>query len=102
MDWWLKKVSNMSAKEMFEELGYEYYEEDNCIECIISDCVPNRINTETISFIKIKFYDKHIYIESYETDAYLSNRKNYDTTLFSTYELKAINKQVEELGWNNE
>ena len=89
----------MTAKEMFEELGYEYYEEDNRIECIMSACIPDRINTEKINFIKINFYDKHIYIESYETDAYLSNRKNYDTTLFNVYELKAINQQCKELGW---
>lgn len=90
----------MSAKEMFEELGYEYYEGDSCIVYVKSDCIPNRINTEKISFIKIFFNDKYICIESYETDAYLSNRKNYDATLFSLDELQAINKQIEELGWN--
>ena len=89
----------MNAKEMFEELGYEYYEEDSYIEYIITECVPNRINTEKICFIKIKFYGKEMYIESYETDAFLSNRKNYDIHKFNVLELKAINKQIEELGW---
>ena len=90
-----------TAREMFEELGYECYEDNNYMQYIMSACIPNRINTEKISFIKIKFYNKHIHIESYETDAYLSNRKNYDTTLLNVYELKAINKQVEEL-WGEE
>ena len=70
----------MSAKEMFEKLGYEYeLTEDNVIE-----------------------YWKNVNGINYEIDFDLDIKKlsilwNNNITL---KELQAINKQVEELGWN--
>lgn len=67
----------MSAKEMFKKLGYEY--SNNGIQI----CYFNDIENEYIWFyletktIEIQF---DIYIEI----------------------LQAINKQIEELGWNND
>ena len=69
----------MSAKEMFEKLGYEYeLTEDNVIE-----------------------YWKNVNGINYEIDFDLDIKKlsilwNNNITL---KELQAINKQVEELGW---
>lgn len=76
-----------SAKEMFEELGYSCKEDDDYIEYIqkIEDCtfeIAFDYNTECIEFY-------------YYRDAY---DNKYDVSL-TMEELQAINKQVEELGW---
>ena len=66
----------MSAKELFEELGYEY--ERNEVNQI---CVCNTDSDEWLWFYlerKTFEYNEEIYIDL----------------------LKAINKQVEELHWN--
>jgi 5-bromo-4-chloroindolyl phosphate hydrolysis protein len=68
----------VNAKEMFEKLGYEL-EEDNWI--IYSN------EEDAIVFMDDKtFYKRHY----------------YDAGDITMKELQAINKQVEELGWNNE
>lgn len=69
----------MSAKEMFEELGYKLREETNCL-----NCVKSYIN---------KRYMNIIYFDSDKTIDVNSMIITYDL-------LQAINKQVEELGWN--
>ena len=73
----------MKAKEMFEELGFEYQE--------------NEIN--------IKYYKEYTdcYDESYilEIDFRLIEKKIYSDFSIDMHLLKAINKQVEELGWND-
>ena len=71
----------MSAKEMFEELGFEYSK-----------------NEFSIRYYK-EFRD---YDDSYTLDI---DFRLIEEKLFSDFEidirlLKAINKQVEELGWN--
>lgn len=68
----------MSAKEMFEKLGYEEREETSCL-----NCVKSYINYKTMNII------------------YFDSNKTIDVNnLIITYELlQAINKQVEELGW---
>ena len=74
----------MKAKEMFEKLGYMhiiyrwgdigYIQQSNGVE--------------------ISFYSQNKVVEIIS---------NYDTIIeFKTNELKAINKQIEELGWDNE
>lgn len=74
-----------TAKEMFEELGYKlvvnannniYYKKDDCKWIIFS-------NTSTNCYIKA-----NIFIDD----------KKYETVI-DLKELKAINKQIEELGW---
>ena len=73
----------MTAKEMFEELGYEQYEEhDDYADRII---YTSKEDDDVIIF----YYDsKTFYIGEY--------------ILCGVKLLKAINKQVEELGWDNE
>ena len=66
----------MSAKEMFEKLGYEEREETYSTQCIKS-----YVNKEHLSYIYFD-YDKKIDIGSLIIDMKL---------------LQAINKQVEEL-----
>lgn len=75
----------MTAKEMFEDLGYKYKKQKNLyLESIIYEKGSKRI---------LFRYDKKIipYADYGETE---------DATLLTLEELQAINKQVEELGWN--
>lgn len=67
-----------SAKEMFEELGYEEREETYCL-----NCVKSYINYKKLNII------------------YFDNDKTIDVqNMIISYELlKAINQQVNELGW---
>lgn len=70
----------MTAKEMFEKLGYEQIY--NTINYIIYDYEEN---------FEIKFYRPHKLIE-------IVGKEPYNT--LDMEELQAINKQIEELGWN--
>lgn len=72
----------MTAKEMFEELGYEYKDKEliNIIE-IIKGTFYLRIDDDKRKIV-IKEYDKNSLCE------------------VSQELLQAINKQVEELHWN--
>lgn len=75
----------MTAKEMFKKLGYEYKNYAGYIS------YQKNINNTTyfIAFDNIK---KNI-CKHQVSERYLS---------ITLKELKAINKQIEELGWNNE
>lgn len=65
----------MSAREMFEKLGYKQEK---------GDWIEYFKNEDTIIFMDDKtFYKRHY----------------YDPGDINIEELKAINKQVEELGW---
>lgn len=77
-----------SAKEMFEELGYEI-ELDNEIELVYQQ-VLNHDGYDDVEISKIIF-EKNLYLVSHTDDGYY--------TPISFVELQAINKQVEELGW---
>lgn len=80
----------MNAKEMFEELGYEICRNDD--EVIVYSA--KKFISET-NYIKIKKIEKEI-------DCYILSDSPFEPTkdLAITFkELKAINKQVEELGW---
>ena len=93
------------AKEMFEDLGYEYSYDDGFIEYLKAKPIPNRIDTHYIRFIKISFdkLEKEIFIYDYNKDAlcleYLPKKDTNGSFHFKLDELQAINKQVEELGW---
>lgn len=69
----------MTAKEMFKELGYKEIKETYSI-----NCVKSYIHRKTMAII------------------YFDNDKTIDVERMAiNYELlQAINKQVEELGWN--
>ena len=92
----------MKAKEMFEQLGYELVEDKKDIkEYLNSICIPNNINTEKINFTKIRFYDKNIFLESYQTDAFCLNKSNFEINCINIEELQAMNQQIKELNWND-
>ena len=79
---------NKSAKEMFEELGYE--KERIYIDGWLNQIVYQIRMKNDRKFKKIIFqYDEKV-VDFLEY------------TSINMKELKAINKQVEELGWNNE
>lgn len=73
-----------SAKEMFEELGYEYYDKKTRI-------VVNR-------------YDRYDILSIYICFNKINQRIGIDclADVLDMDELQAINKQVEELGWLDE
>lgn len=73
----------MSAKEMFESLGYEYIEKSN-----------NDIQVNTNKNLIYQFYPFKDEIVFYVVNA------NKNDISFTSKEIKAINKQIEELGWN--
>ena len=82
----------MTAKEMFEKLGYQQFIGDKEHYSIGEFIQYN--NYEHSRWIRFDFYDKTINCSMYDEPV-----EAMDITI---NELKAINKQVEELGWNNE
>lgn len=76
----------MSAKEMFEELGYEYK------ESYFNNKLDRIIITDDYK------YSTHI-IFAIENQSIKATFKNDQAGWVSMKLLKAINKQVEELGW---
>lgn len=94
---------------MFEELGYLYDKKEGFIEYLKVTPILDRINTKKIKFKKITFeiMSDDIAIQKYEMNPlcteYLQIDNGIGDIVFLEYkELKAINKQIEELGWNNE
>lgn len=79
-------MSNKTADEMFEELGYE-----------TSEKLKNGIvylKEEEDEDIEISFIDYDDYGKTVEVDKF--------SNLITMQELQAINKKVEELGWLDE
>lgn len=81
----------MSAKEMFEKLGYELVNEAPLLYQFNDGGFIKNIEF-SISLKSITFSGYEYYNDGRPTD---ENRIYVD-------ELQAINKQIEELGWNNE
>ena len=80
----------MSAKEMFEKLGYK------CIGG--NDYIAFKYYKRDETDIDITFYrEKEISIVENE---YINKEYNLTIHILTLEELQAINKQVEELGWN--
>ena len=78
----------MSAKEMFEELGYEQRIDNNCIYYCKLITIPKKYGGIIID--SINFIPKNR----------CSNKNTIHTSKnINVQELQAINKQVEELGW---
>ncbi len=93
----------MKAKEMFEELGYEQIknnEDDIVYQTDILDIrtwgEENNRNRYTIYFCK-RFETVQIHF-NYGNEKYGYKEKNYGT--FYKKDIEAIQKQIEELGWN--
>ena len=78
----------MTAKEMFEKLGYKIFENSYWIYLT----KETTYYIDRISFIKNK---KEIEIERFTGNKTLTKK-------ISVLELKAINQQVKELNWDNE
>lgn len=70
----------MNAKEMFEELGYEYEKSDKYIRCTWRPKNNHYCRTITFDLKNKKF-------------------KPYNQVQFTMNLFKAVCKQVEELGW---
>lgn len=86
----------MSAKEMFEKLGYR---EIKKYWAGIHYSKTHRViggNEETVE-ISFDVGCKHIFVL---TKLENNNRSSVTISSLSIKELEAINKQVEELGWN--
>lgn len=77
----------MTAKELFEELGYEYYEDDG-FNCYKKE-KRRLIEPDYISFDRL---EREVFM--------LNSSKNSNGVILDMKLLQAINKQVEELGWN--
>lgn len=91
----------MSAKEMFEELGYVKKDRYNLFTDELMDWnyVYVKYDGNKFKEIHINSSTKLIFISD-QFESQLVNQHN--TPVLSFEELKAINKQIEELGWNNE
>lgn len=75
----------MSAKEMFEELGYEkpFFEKDH-----------------TIHYTKLLYHDESGFFAKFNTVIFIKRDRKVELSgKFKLEELKAINKQIEELHW---
>lgn len=95
----------MTAREMFEKLGYSFYENHPKIES-----QQNTFTTQDNPYIEYK-QENDTAIEEIRFDLWYKNiwfkgyRKDLKRILpcpINIKELEAINKQVEELGWTNE
>ena len=72
----------MKAKEMFEKLGYKY-EEDTVLKRLV-------------------FQNGSMIIAFYTEDKSFYKQYGYEPGDITLEELRAINKQIEELGWDSE
>ena len=79
------EVQLKSAREMFEELGYEVISKPNTI--------TYRLNKGYFYYICFKLNKKTVYKSKGICGKEVASS-------ITTNELQAINKQVEELGWN--
>ena len=77
-----------NARELFEELGYKYYEDDG-FECYEKE-KRKLIEPDYVSFNRL------------EREVFMSNdSKNGNGVTVDMKLLQAINKQIEELHWND-
>ena len=99
------KALEMTAKEMFEKLGYEYYKYIDSIVythiCTFKDSDnTNYTHKYIIDFIE---NDELGYFVTTIEEVYCNGYFEYSTRVAITMDLlKAINKQIEELGWLND
>lgn len=85
----------MKAKDMFEKLGYEIDEQDDCL-IYWKVAKKQRLNFyNTQNEIQIEFNNHYKTVEKREL-----MQLDENSNIITLKELQAINKQVEELGWN--
>ena len=101
----MTRFEQLEPRYMFEELGYKRYEnhpkqemqphtfttQDNPYIEYINE------NESAIEIIRFDLWDKNIWFNGYRKDL-----KHVVPCPVNMKELQAINKQIEELGWNNE
>lgn len=76
----------MTAKEMFEKLGYQKNKRNGMFYLIYKKKIDGEF-----CYVVFDIYDKTFYVEY-----------DYEAMNISMQELKAINKQCQELGWLDE
>ena len=89
----------MTAKELFEGLGYELISYDD------KQLVNYRVYIDEDTFMQVVFNNKYKSFWCGQTrntyfNGYLQKENSF--TSIDMNLLQAINKQIEELGWNNE
>jgi len=89
----------MSAKEMFEELGYKCTRNDHLFISYVylSKCYKNYYYN-----IEFSLKYKEITVRRYKGNFFRRIYSNEDMIGFYLDDIQAINKQIEELGWLNE
>jgi hypothetical protein len=101
----------MTAKEMFEEMGYEY--NYNLSEIIFPNHIIYEKNLDSNNSLSRRYIAFDLKNKSISTEDYLFNRENNkyvfyekqpkkeneDYIYIPKYQEKAIQKQIEELGW---
>ena len=82
----------MTAKEMFESLGYTYYDNSHLNVGYFEYHTENDVGEESIRFHFSKIVSVHAIVKNGLKRCVIPAPLNMD-------ELKAITKQCEELGW---
>lgn len=92
----------MTAKDMFEKLGYEQKENsDEGIQYIQRDKDSEMQRIGMISTRCIEFYKSHKEIVFYTTYEHRNGKTSAsDCGILNIEEFNAVQKQVLELGWN--
>ena len=85
-------MKEKSADEMFKELGYEKQEDKYRIKYFLKQNYTHFVVTKRIAFYKV---EKDICLEQWNVTEGIIISTNITMS-----ELQAINKKVEELGWN--
>lgn len=86
-----------TAKEMFEELGYKEDKHDILINYIKEQIIDDEKTVYGITF-NTKFNSFYTYVYGW-----FKNGEPFNNNLgIDMKHLKAINKQIEELGWDKE
>lgn len=86
-------MSNKTADEMFEELGYKKFDNKNVKKIRFI----KRMNKTTIAYISFHKVHKRIEVYFYDSEECVEMTKP-----ILIEELQAINKKVKELGWLDE
>lgn len=92
----------MSAKEMFEKLGYKQLSNDNIAISYKNNFKKDKVNYMVVFYFSDNNYQ--IFKQSYSTRLL---KENLYLPIYEPYRVskelhEAINKQVEELGWLDE
>ena len=92
----------MSAKEMFEKLGYKQIikKNDDGVVYLIEYVKRKTGWKHTQSYYEFWLYNKSIKTATYYDNHDLHHEYEFKPKEITFNQLQAINKQIEELGWN--